>query len=47
MTFYSQVKSQTRVLNTSLEICGVKTLIYKVVTSPLFVVAYANENNTC
>ena len=47
MTFYSQVKSQARVLNAGLEIFGVKTMIYKVLASPLFVVAYTNESNTC
>ena len=39
LTFYSQVKSQTSVLNTGLEEIGIKELIYKVVTYPVFVVA--------
>ena len=47
LSFYSEVKSWKRVLNTGLERMGIKKLIYKVVMFPVFFVAYANKRNTC
>ena len=45
LTFYSYVKSQTRVLNVGLERIGLKELMYKVVTS-IFLVAYMKKRKT-
>ena len=44
LTFHCQVKSQARVLNTDLEKTGVRELIFKVITSPVFFVAYTNKH---
>ena len=44
---YSYAKSWIKVLNTVLEKIGVKELTYKVITSSVFLVAYANTRKTC
>ena len=36
-----------RVLNTDLRKIGFKELIYKVLTSPVFLIAYTNKIDTC
>ena len=42
-----QVRLQKKVLNTGFEKIGFEELIYKVVTSDVFIVAYKNKRNTC